>query len=159
MQAGHCALEKLQTDSCWICSVDFTAPRGHSVEAISQKSESSGDCLSFMFRILEHGKSSFKNFSYLSEHSCRMGENLVDLFCHSSHVCVCASVNRTVCISIASWTTELLGNSFLFLFFINWHQTVLKLSSQQSPTSFTMSYMTLGLLPRGPCQIKIRPLG
>lgn len=74
-------------------------------------------------------------------------------------VCVCASVNRTVCISIASWTTELLGNSFLFLFFINWHQTVLKLSSQQSPTSFTMSYMTLGLLPRGPCQIKIRPLG
>lgn len=89
MQAGHCALEKLQTDSCWICSVDFTAPRGRSVEAISQKSESSGDCLSFMFRILEHDKSSFKNFFYLSEHSCRMGENLVDLFCHSSHVCVC----------------------------------------------------------------------
>lgn len=59
------------------------------MEAISQKSESSGDCLSFMFRILEHGKSSFKNFFYLSEHSCRMGENLVDLFCHSSRVCVC----------------------------------------------------------------------
>lgn len=30
-----------------------------------------------------------KIFFYLSEHSCRMGENLVDLFCHSSHVCVC----------------------------------------------------------------------
>lgn len=59
------------------------------MEAISQKSESSGDCLSFMFRILEHDKSSFKNFFYLSENSCRMGENLVDLFCHSSHVCVC----------------------------------------------------------------------
>lgn len=157
MQAGRCTLEKLQTDSCRISSVDFTVPRGcRSVEAISQKSESSGDCLSFMFWILEHDKSSLKFFFYLSEHSCRMGESLVDLLCHSSHVCVSKHELNSLhfhCF-IDHW---IIGQSFFF--FLNRHQTVLKLSSQQSPTIFIMSYKTLDLLLRGPCQIKIRPLG
>lgn len=71
------------------------------MEAISQKSESSGDCLSFMFRILEQDKSSLK-FSFTFQNTVA---GWVRIWLISSVIvlmCVCASVNRTVCISIAS---------------------------------------------------------
>lgn len=65
------------------------------MEAISQKSESSGDCLSFMFRILEQDKSSLK-ISFTFQNTVAgwvriwLISSVIVLVC----VCVCVFINR-----------------------------------------------------------------
>lgn len=151
VQAGGYT-EKLPTSLYRICPVDLPAPGARSTKAISWKSELNENPL-FVFWILDFDKSSLRfpfPFRTQSQNESEFGWFF---FCHSSHVCVCVcvSVDPRVIILLLYGPQNYLGNRFVCFCFINWHQSVLKPSNQETLTSLIMSRMTLGLLPRGPC--------